>query len=224
MESPQERMPEPPPPRRGISWALAVVLIVLILALLGGFVLYRVETFPMRAAAQVRNVFGELGHFQPRISIHDRVLFEQTTSTLELVVVSRETQVEREIEHQWLGSKRRLVLRGTYQVRAGFDLRRPFTVHIEGRRVSVELPPPKILGVDQISVEVGHFENGLWNKFNPTDVVEEVSTLPMLARAKASEAGLQKEALDRFTQQLREKVGPAYELEIHVTPSGSTPP
>ncbi len=149
--------------------------------------------------------------------MHDRVLFEQTTSTLELAVVSRETQVDHEIEHEWLGSKRKLRLRGVYQVRAGFDLRRPFHVRIDGHRVSVELPPPRILGVDQVSVEVLSFANGLWNKFNPEAVVEETGNLPLLARRKASEAGLQKEALDRFTEQLREKFGPRYDVEVHVS-------
>ncbi len=199
---------------RSLSWAAAFVLVVLILALLGGFIYYRMEMYPARVAREVRDVFGELAHLQPRIAVKDRVLFEQTNSRLELTVVSRETHVEREIEHAWLGSTKRIRLRGSYLVRAGFDLTKPFHVRIEGRRVQVEVPPPRILSVDQISVEVASYNNGLWNKFDPKEVVEDERDLPLLARQKASEAGLQKEALERFTHDLREKLGSDFDVEV----------
>jgi hypothetical protein len=213
--------------RRRLSWASAAVFIVLILAALGGFIFYRMETWPVRASRQVRDIFADVAHLQPKISVRDRVLFEQTASTLELAIASRETHVEREVKHDWLGSTKRLQLRGTYNVRAGFDLTQPFNVRITGRHVSVELPAPKILSVDQMSVEVAHFDNGLWNKFNPDEVVNEVRTLPVIAREKAVEAGLEKEALDRFTQKLRERLAPQYELDSISTsaePAGAGAP
>jgi len=214
-------MPDANPSHRRFSWSAAIVLIVLILALLGGFLFYRTETYPMRVADQVRGAFGEIAHLQPRILVHDRVLFEQTNSMLELAVVSRETHVEREIEHAWLGSTKRIRLRGEYKVRAGFDLTKPFRVKIDGRHVDVEVPPPRILSVDQVSVEVADYNNGLWNKFDPKQVVEDESELPLLARRKASEAGLQKEAMERFTQELRAKLGPRFEVDVRTSGSAA---
>ncbi len=203
------------PPSR-FSWKAALVLIVAILAGLSAWIFHRIETWPERTAAQVSKAFAELGHLQPKITIRDRVFFEQTKSVLELVVVSRETQVEREMEHEWLGSRKRIRLRGTYQVRAGFDLTQPFLVRVDGRRIETRMPSPKILSVDSKDIEVTVFENGLWNKISPAELESELRALPVLARQKAGEAGLQKEAFDAFAARVRDKFAPEYEVEIKV--------
>lgn len=202
------------PPRLGCG--AAVVFIVLILALLAAFFFYRAEQWPVRAAKQVRQAFAEIGQIQPRVTIRDRVVFEQTASTLELAVATRETQVERETEHAWLGSTKRIKLRGVYRVRAGFDLTKAFNVRIEGSRVIAEIPPPKVLGADQVDVEVRSFQHGIWNKIHPEELEAELRTLPQMARLKAAEHGLQQEALESFTRQLREKLGPDVQVEVRV--------
>ena len=199
-----------------LSWKAVLVLIVAIVAGVGAWIFYRIETWPERTAARVSQAFAELGHLQPKITIRDRVFFEQTKSVLELAVVSRETQVEREFEHEWLGSTKRMRLRGTYLVRAGFDLTQPFSVKVDGRGIQTILPPPRILSVDSKDIEVTVFENGLWNKISPAELEGELRALPVLARQKAGEAGLQKEAFDAFAARVRDKFAPDYEVEIKV--------
>ena len=205
-------------PRRPsrFSWKITLVVIVAIVASLTAWIFHRIETWPERTAAQVSKAFAELGHLQPKITIRDRVFFEQTKAVLELAVVSRETQVEREMEHEWLGSKKRMRLRGTYLVRAGFDLNQPFSVRVDGRRIETQLPSPKILSVDSKDIEVTVFENGLWNKISPAELEGELRALPLLARQKAGDAGLQKEAFDAFVARVRDKFAPDYEVEIRV--------
>src|SRR5436190_939909 len=151
--------------------------------------------------------FREVAQIQPRITVHDRVFFEQTSPVLELAVVTRETTVEREMEHEWLGSRKRIKIRATYQVRAGFDLTQPFSVRIEGRKITTDLPAPKILAIDPRDTEVLVLENGLWNKISPTDLEGELRILPDQARRKAFETGLTKEALETFTKRLQEHLG-----------------
>lgn len=205
-----------PPPRSRFSWKLVLVAIVAIIAGLSAWIFYRIETWPERTATRVSKAFAELGHLQPRITIKDRVFFEQTKSVLELAVVSRETQVEHEMEHEWLGSKKRIRLRGTYQIKAGFDLTQPFSVRVEGSRIETRMPPPRILSVDSKDIEVTVFENGLWNKISPAELENELRTLPNLARQKAGEAGLQKEAFDAFTARVRDKFAPEYQVEVKI--------
>jgi hypothetical protein len=202
--------------RRGCGFA--IVIIVALLLGTGAFIFYRIETWPSRTADAVRRSFAEVAGLQPKVTVQDRVFFEQTTSVLELAVVSRETQVEREVEHQWLGSKKRIKLRGVYTVRAGFDLTQPFHVDVEGRRIRAELPPPKILSVDQKDVEILAYNNGLWNRIDPKELESELRALPILARQKASEAGLQKEALELFHARLRERFAPDYDVEVSPAP------
>ena len=199
-----------------LSWKAVLVLIVAIVAGVGAWIFYRIETWPERTAARVSQAFAELGHLQPKITIRDRVFFEQTKSVLELAVVSRETQVEREFEHEWLGSTKRMRLRGTYQIRAGFDLTQPFSVKVNGRGIQTILPPPRILSVDSKDIEVTVFENGLWNKISPAELENELRALPNLARQKAGEAGLQKEAFDAFTARVRDKFAPDYQVEVKI--------
>lgn len=198
------------------NWRAALVLVVLLFASLCAFIFYRIESWPVRTAQQVSKGFAEVAHLQPRITIRNRVFFEQTTSVLEFAVVSRQTQIERETEHEWLGSKKRIKLRAVFQVKAGFDLTQPFNVRVDDRRITTELPPPRILSVEQKDIEVLAFDNGIWNRIHAADVEAEVQALPVLARQKASEGGLQKEALEVFTTRLREKFTPQYEVVVRI--------
>jgi hypothetical protein len=209
------------------NWRGTFVIVTMIVAALCAFIFYRMETWPGRTARQVSKAFAEVAHLQPRITVRDRVFFEQTTSVLELAVVSRETQIEREMEHEWLGSMKRIKLRAVFHVKAGFDLTQPFNVRVEEPRpttkesprkirVRTELPPPRILSVDQQDIEVLAFENGIWNRIRASDVEAEVRALPVLARQKASEAGLQNEALEIFKMRLKDKLAPQFEVEIKV--------
>ena len=203
--------------RSTLGCGLALVLIVLIIAGLIAYLFHRMETWPGRVAQQVREAFGEVAQLQPRITVKERVFFEQTASVLELVVASRTTHVERDFEHNWLGSTKRMRLSGSYDVRAGFDLTKPFNVSVDDNKVVVEVPPPRILSVDQKDIEVLAFENGLWNRVQPQDLEAELRTLPLQARARATEAGLQKEALELFTTRLKERLGPKFQVEVKVT-------
>ncbi len=203
--------------RSALGCGFALVLIVLIIAGLTAFIFHRMESWPGRVAQQVREAFGEVAQVQPRITIKERVFFEQTASVLELVVASRTTHVERDFEHQWLGSRKRMRMSGSYDVRAGFDLTKPFNVKVEDKKVIVEVPPPRILSVDQTDIEVLAFESGLWNRVQPQDLEAELRTLPLQARSRATEAGLQKEALELFTKRLKERFAGQFEVEVKVT-------
>ncbi len=208
---------------RGSRAARLAVLLLLSILTAGGIEAYRHAALPLRTAHQVRAAFEEIAHLQPRISVKDRVVYEQTTSTLQLAVATRKSVVEREVEHEWLGSTKRIRLRGTYNIRAGFDLTKPVSVRIDGNKVSIEMPPPTILSVDQESVELLESKDGLWNRLKPGDVVDEVATLPLMARKKAVEGGLESEALARFEEQLEQRLGLSYTLEVNGKLIGAAP-
>lgn len=202
------------PPRW--RWQFTLLLMLAMVLATGAWVFYRLETWPRRTASRVKEAFAELAQLQPKVTVREQVLFEQTSPVLELVVVTRETQVDREMEHEWLGSRKRIRLRGTFHVRAGFDLAQPFTVRIQDGRVQAEVPPPKILSVDTGNVEVTVFENGYWNKISPDDVQAEMRALPQLARQKAQQSGLLEDALKTFSGQLKGKLAPEYEVDVKV--------
>jgi hypothetical protein len=202
------------PPRSRLSWAAAAVLIVLILALAGGFAFYQMETLPLRTARQVQDAFAAVTHLQPRVTVNDHVTLEGPRSALELTVVTRDTAIERELDHTWMGSEKRLKLRGHYRIRAGFDLGQSFDVRVKDRNVLVELPAPRILSVDQIDCEVLAYQNGLWNKVHPEEVAAELKKMPGDAARKAESMGFPGEAFQSLEAQLKDKFSPYYRVEV----------
>lgn len=196
------------------------------LALLAVFLFLRLEGLTRDTAERLRATFAAVTRVQPRVVVHDRVVFEQSAPALELAVVTRTAEVDREFTATWLGSTKRLRLRGTYELKAGYDLRgQPFTVRLDGsgdvvsavfpgggssgRRgtVQIELPPARLLGVEQRHVEVLELQNGLWNRIQPGELGDELNALTAQARQKARALDLPREAEESLTRQLRERLG-----------------
>ena len=185
----------------------AVVLIVFL----------RLETWPARTAQQstaglerlgkdLRAAFIDIAHLQPRITINNRVYMEQTMPVSELIVLSRRIEVEHELLHTWVGSSKRVKLHGTFNVKAGFDLRQNLSIDIRPNEIIVQLPPAQILGIEQVQMDVLAFENGFWNRISGEDVQNELSILPQLAREKAVESNLPAEAERTLQRQLNERI------------------
>ncbi len=216
MESPENHPAAGKRPRR-LEWPLATVLILLLLALLAAFIFYRLETWPERTIGQsvtelerlgrkARDTFAEIAHLQPRVTVNNRVYLEQTATVAELAVLTRRVEVEHEMLHTWAGSSKRIKLHGTYLVKAGFDLRKKFTVNVRSDEILIELPHAQILSVEQEQLEVLTLENGLWNRISPDDIQTQLAALPEQARQKT--AALPAAAEQTFTRQLLEKFRP----------------
>jgi len=200
-----------------ISWPLAFTLIALIVAIASVVVFVRLETWPARTTRQstaelerlgrdLRAAFVDIAHLQPRVTINNRVYLEQTTRVSQLVVISRRIEVEHEFLHTWVGSSKRVKLHGTFLAKAGFDLQENLSIDVQPDQIVIQLPHARILGVEQVQVEVLAFENGLWNRISGQDLESELSILPQLAWKKAAEAGLPSEAERTLQGQLDERI------------------
>ena len=190
--------------------ALIIAAVVLIVFL-------RLETWPARTAQQstaglerlgkdLRAAFIDIAHLQPRITINNRIYMEQTMPVSELIVLSRRIEVEHELLHTWAGSSKRVKLHGTFNVKAGFDLRQNLSIDIRPNEIIVQLPPAQILGIEEVQMDVLAFENGFWNRISGEDVQNELSILPQLAREKAVESNLPAEAERTLQRQLNERI------------------
>ncbi len=216
-------VPEPDPepvranPRRSGCGGTFLGLVI-ILAVLAGFVFYRVETFPSR----VRDAFAAVTGVQPRVTVNEHVVFEQSSPVLQLAVLEREMVVERETTDTWLGSTKHLRVRGTFRVKAGFDLTQPFSVNIDGalaQTIRVHLPPPRLLSVELERLETPTVDSGLWNPVQPEEFAEEVNALNTEARLKANQQGMMAEAKKTFAAQLKAKLGSGHRVELSTSTS-----
>ena len=142
---------------------------------------------------------------------------EQTRPVSELVVLSRQVEVEHELSHTWVGSSKRVKLHGTFNVKAGFDLRQNLSIDIRPDEIIVQLPHAQILGIEAGQLDVLAFENGLWNRISGDDVQNELSTLPQLAREKATESGLPVETEHALRQQIEQRIHTQQPLRLIFT-------
>jgi Protein of unknown function (DUF4230) len=211
-----------------ISWPGAFALVALLVAAMIVIIFLRIESWPARTAHQgtaelerigktLRAAFIDIAHLQPRITINNRVYMEQTRPVSELVVLSRRIEVEHELLHTWVGSSKRVKLHGTFNVKAGFDLRQNLSIDIQPDEIIVQLPHAQILGIEAGQLDVLAFENGLWNRISGEDVQGELSILPQLAREKAIESGLPAQAEHALRQQLEQRIHTQQPLRLIFT-------
>jgi len=208
--------------RRPYFVPLVLLLVVLFLAFTGKLIVDQINSWPARLvnsasnqasveARKIRDAFVDLFQLQPKISVNETAVFDQTKTALELVVVSRDTDVTHDAAETWLGSTKTIRIHAIYRVKAGFDLSKKLEVSVAGQEVDIKVPKATILSVEPLSLGVDELRNGLWNKIQPQDIDRELKKMPELARAKA--ASLPDEAEQTFERQLSERLG---ELHVHV--------
>ncbi|HEY1476278.1 MAG TPA: DUF4230 domain-containing protein [Chthoniobacterales bacterium] len=209
--------------RRRYLWPAALLLVVLLLALIFKMLFDQVTSWPARElhavfsdqalseARKVRDAFVDLFQLQPKISVKDSVVFEQTKTALELAVVSRDIQVTSDDAQTWLGSIKTIRIHATYRVKAGFDLSQKLEINVAGRDVDIKVPKAKILTIEPLSIIIEELRNGLWNKIQPQDVDRDLQRMHDLAQTKASP--LTDEAELTFKRLLSQKLG---DLNVHV--------
>lgn len=155
---------------------------------------------------------------RPRVVVGERTVVEQQTGVTKLVLVERNFEVARDLEHTFLRSTKRLSLRGRFRASAGFDLGQEFTVVVEERRLLLAVPAPTIIGVEMLDYEAEEDRDGLWNKITPEDREQATRELVIAARRKASELALPKAAEDELRKRLADVIsafpGRPIELEI----------
>ena len=223
-----------PPPRRRSAWPFLLALMFLGALALIAFLFVRIESWPIRTARQgtaelerlagkVRDAFVEIAQLQPRVTIKDRVVMEQTTGLAELALVSRRMAVEHEFAHTWAGSTKRVKLHATFVAKAGFDLREDVAVDVREDVIAVQMPRAKILGLEQEKVEVLEFQNGYWNKISAADIEKELAALPRLAREKAEQAALAEDAERALEQQLQQRLGATKPVTLSFGPAAVEP-
>ena len=216
--------------RRPYLVPLVFLLVVLIIAYAGKLIVDQITSWPARMvdsasnqaaidARKIKNAFVDLFQLEPKISVNETAVFDQTKTALELVVVDRDTNITRDTAQTWFGSTKNIRIHATYRVKAGFDLSHKLEVNLAGQEVNIKVPKASILSVEPLTVKVDELRNGLWNKIQPEDIDRELKEMPEMARAKA--ASLPDEAEQTFERLLSERLG---DLHVHVQIQASAGP
>jgi len=194
---------------------LALIITLALLLSAAGFLVDRFASLPARAlhsasnqleteVAKVRDVFIELFHMQPKISLSENVVLNQIATTPELAIVSRDVEVTRDAMQTWWGSTKTIRMSSVYRVKAGFDLAHELQVQVRESEITIGVPRARIISVEPISMHIEELRDGLWNKIQASDVEREVNRMPEIARTKSD--SLPEEAEQTFKRLLAQKI------------------
>jgi hypothetical protein len=190
-----------------IPRAISIAIVLIVLTLCATWLMRSCARMPGEAGRAAAEPAVELAkriadgisrrmQFRPEVRVDRVTVMQGETPVLELATVRREFTHEYEWEHQWLGSTKRLHLRGTFAAKAGFDLGENFYLEIDSNDLQVELglPEPRVLGVEMIAYRAEE-EEGYWNKLSAEEREQAVNALLASAReAAAKDASLTDEA------------------------------
>jgi hypothetical protein len=162
---------------------------------------------------------------RPQITENQKVVFTQTAPIAELAVVTKEEQVSLEFDTSFQVfsqtiplTEKKLTAQAVYRIKAGFDLREPFSVEIDPKThaIHAKLPAAKILSVEQVGDLSLAGEDAWLDKVNDADRAQILDALQKTARSQAGNSGLkadaQTQAQDRLEKILRHN-GENVELE-----------
>jgi hypothetical protein len=194
--------------------ATGLVLVAVIIALT--FALTRCIKAPMEGVVDNGAKFVDrliqscekLFNATPIVTVNERVVVSAPTGIAELDTAKQIIVVDHIYENTWLGSTKTLTLRGTYCVKAGFNLETNFNICIaqdshQVTGVRVEMPPPQVLSCEMLNHEVVGSDNGWWNKLSPKDQEEAVNAMQKEASREAQKQGLLNAATQEFEKKIR---------------------
>jgi hypothetical protein len=139
----------------------------------------------------ISEVFVDLLHVRPEVREGTQVVWGQTSARAEVIVAAKKIEVGYDWEHRWMGSRKVIRLTQSYEVKAGFDLAKPFWIELgpTGTEATAHLPNPEILAVTPVGEVSYQDEDGWWNKVTNEDRAGALQALVVEAR-KRGEQGL----------------------------------
>jgi len=144
----------------------------------------------------VAEVFVDLLHVRPEIREGTQVIWGQTSARSEVIVAAKKIEVGYDWEHRWLGSRKVIRLTQSFELKAGFDLAKPFWVEVgpkEGE-ATAHLPAPEILAVTPVGKVSYRDEDGWWNKVTNEDRSAAYQSMAVEARKQGEKGSLLEEA------------------------------
>ena len=192
---------------------LGICLVLVTLAGIAWFGLRSCTAAVDRTVDHVRDAFSEVLQVQPQVTVNQRVVLTQTTPIAELAVVTKEELVTLGFnEHLEVLSlqipltEKKLTAEAAYRIKAGFDLRKPFSVEIDPvtHALRAAMPHATILSVEQVGDLTYHGEDAMLNRVTDDERAQILNSLNAAAHDAAEKSTLKTEAEQQVVQRLNE--------------------
>lgn len=201
-----------------MSRNLRLLIALLIVATVAGYVM--LVTIPTEMAKRGYEGAKTLGEdirkafqFTPEIKVNNTIVLNQQTPVLELAVLSQNFEHRYVWQNTWLGSSKKIFITGSFNAKAGFDLRQKFSITLRDDKAYVTLPPPLALSVESLGDVTYRDEQGIWNWVNTEDRTRATNAFIADARRFANHAAFVEEAKGKMERRLRELLKP-YAKEV----------
>lgn len=172
--------------------------ILLYLLLLAGICISAYILFvviPSRAAEQAYDGARRIGQdirdafqFTPKVTVNNTVVLEQQKDVFELALTAQRFRHEYDWTNTWMGSTKRITIKGSFEAKAGFDLDKNFHVDIHDDKAVVTISEPVLLSITPQSDLSFADEQGLWNWVSPEDRTKAINAFNADARRYAQHA------------------------------------
>lgn len=195
---------------------IVISILLFLLVLFGGTAWLMFVYFPKKTlsvakelAETVKNTLG----LTPQVTVNQKIIYKRTNEILELAMIEQDFDVEYETSDKVLGSEKRILLRGTYKAKIGFDLQKGFNVEVQRGRlfkpgqIVLQLPRAEILSVVPLDIQK-MTSSGLINWVTNRDVENAMQELAGLAQGKASKLDMLADAEKRIENRLNEALLP----------------
>jgi hypothetical protein len=149
--------------------------------------------------------FDDAFDFKPTVMIGNETIVHQDSEAAKLITLERPITETYSWEHTWLGSTKRITLRGDFTLRAGLDLTKPFVIRVdpETGEITGDLPAAEILSVDLTNLRITRDEDGWINQLTSADREAAIRHLRDRAILHAHDSGLLTDARDAAQRRLQ---------------------
>lgn len=194
---------------------VGICLVLVTLAAIAFFALHSCASAADQTIDHVRDAFSEVLQLQPQVTVNQRVVLTQTAPLAELAVVTKEESVSIGVDEHFDVMSVRIPLtekkisaEAVYRLKAGFDLREPFTVEIDPatHQIRASMPHAKILSVEPVGDITYHGDDSMLNRITDDERSKMVTNLNAAARDAAEKSSLKADAEAQVTQRLQELI------------------
>lgn len=153
----------------------------------------------------ISNIFTEAFQLTPAIVQDHKIILQQNAPIAEFAVLKKEGSYEFTWIHTWMGSEKKIEVKGNYRAKAGFDLTEPFTVTLEkDGTVRADLPPAKLLSFEKMGELDFKDSNGWFNKVTSEERSQVLNSFEKKAREEMLGSGILRETEAQALQRLED--------------------
>ena len=199
-----------------------LILFIILLVVLSSTAYVMLVVIPSRLAQQSYEGAKQIGrdiakifHVTPEVTVHNTVVLQQQTPILELATLSQKFQHQYDWTNTWLGSTKKIKIEGTFEAKAGFDLRKKFSIQIDDKKAVVTLPRPELLSIEFLGDASFSDENGVWNWVQPEDRAKAMNAFTRDARKYGEKGNFVRLAQQEMEKKLKE-ILLLHEMEVEI--------